>query len=84
MTDAPRDPAATATQPDSLPMRELSLIGTLTGKPVPEALLRLPGGKIARAQPGDEVAGLQVAAIAPGVVHVLQHGKTYRLLVPGG
>ncbi|MGI3165842.1 hypothetical protein [Pseudooceanicola sp. 200-1SW] len=83
MTDAPQSPAAAATQPDRLPLRELTLIGTRTGGPTPEALLRLPGGKITRARPGDEVAGLRIAAIAPGEVHVLQRGESYRLLLPG-
>ena len=83
MTDASRDPAAIATQHDSLPLRELALLGTMTGQEVPSALLRLPSGTITRARPGDEVAGLQIAAIAPGVVHVLQRGQTYRLVLPG-
>lgn len=77
------DPADTATQKGALKLRQLSLVGTLTGPDGPQALLRLPNGSIARASEGDELAGIRITAITSGEVLLIARGKTYRLDIPG-
>ncbi|WP_010140443.1 hypothetical protein [Oceanicola sp. S124] len=77
------DPAALATQEEALPMRELALLGTLTGPAGPEALLRLPGGGITRARPGDKLEGVQITAITNGELLLLARGRSFRMTLPG-
>lgn len=79
---ASNDPAQTATQQDALPLRQLALLGTITGPAGEEALLRGADGRIHRARPGDRIEGVQIIAIDNGSVAIVARGQSYRLDLP--
>ncbi|PJE29815.1 hypothetical protein SAMN06297129_2782 [Pseudooceanicola antarcticus] len=77
------DPATLATQEKTLPLRELTLIGTMTGPEGPEALLRRSNGKIARARQGEKLDGLQITRIGNGVLTGVLRGRSFTMTLPG-
>lgn len=85
---ASSEPTATsvadiATQSATLPGRTPILIGTFGATDGPEALLRLPSGRVARVSPGDRVAGLRITAIGQGMLQGERRGRMMTLTMPG-
>ncbi|MBE1284812.1 MAG: hypothetical protein GJ676_15990 [Rhodobacteraceae bacterium] len=75
---------AIATSSNALNTSSLSLLGVFGAEGRMQALIRLPGGRVRRVEPGDRVSGERIAAI-DGDGLVLEHGgKTRRLTVAGG
>ena len=76
-------PATIATQEKALPLRELTLIGTMTGPDGPEAPLRLSNGKITRARPGETHDGVQITQIGNGALSGVLRGRSFTMTLPG-
>lgn len=76
--------ADTATQPDVLSLRSLTVIGLMRTQDGQVALLRSAGGKIARVQAGTDVFGVHVTAISDTQVLLTDRsGQTHALVVAG-
>lgn len=71
--------AETATLPDALPLRGLTLVGTFGKDGRGAALVRLPSGKIRRLEPGDTLRRFRVRAIEPGRVILESQGQATAL-----
>ena len=72
-----------ATQTATLPRRGLVLLGTFVKPDGPRALLRTARGRIEQVAPGDQVGGVTIAAIEPGLVHFQRRGEPGRLRIAG-
>lgn len=76
--------ADTATQPDVLSLRSLTVIGLMRTQDGQVALLRSARGKIARVQAGTDVFGVRVTAISDTQVLLTDRsGQTHALVVVG-
>lgn len=75
---------ALATQSGLLPMRELSLIGTMGTDTTRYALIRLPGGAIEKVGVGDTLRGKRVDAIEPERLYLSRGGEQTVLEMPHG
>ncbi len=85
MTDQTQTPAATlaaATQESALPLRRITLLGTMHGPSSARALVRVSGGKVARVETGDTLDRATVAAIGEGVVILSRGGRAEELRLP--
>ncbi|MEQ8899875.1 MAG: type II secretion system protein N [Roseovarius sp.] len=82
-TSTPAATLATATQQGALPLRRITLLGTMHGPTSAVALVRLDGGKVARVETGDTLDRATVAAIGEGVVILSRNGRAERLSMPG-
>ncbi|MFD1509321.1 pilus assembly protein PilZ [Lacimonas salitolerans] len=79
----PQNVTDLATRQAALPGRTPILIGTFGAAEALHALLRLPSGQVARVSPGDQVDGLHVTAIAPGMLQGERRGRPMTLTMPG-
>ncbi|KQB97740.1 hypothetical protein AL073_02035 [Loktanella sp. 1ANDIMAR09] len=72
-----------ATLPDTLELRELSVIGLMDAHDGIAALLRSSRGEIARVQVGDRAFGVQITAIGDAQVLLTDRwGRTQSLALP--
>ncbi|SDI10335.1 hypothetical protein [Lutimaribacter saemankumensis] len=79
----PDNVAALATQQIPPQGHDPVLIGTFGPDTDARALLRLPSGRIERVASGDRLAGMQITAIAPGLLHAIRRGQSVTLTIPG-
>ncbi|MGX0876891.1 Tfp pilus assembly protein PilP [Roseovarius sp. MBR-154] len=82
-TSTPAATLATATQKGALPLRRITLLGTMHGPTSAVALVRVDGGKVARVETGDTLDRATVAAIGEGVVILSRNGRAEELRLPG-
>jgi len=82
-TPTPATTLAAATQQGALPLRRITLLGTMHGPTSAIALVRVDGGKVARLESGDTLDRATVAAIGEGVVILSRGGRAERLSMPG-
>lgn len=74
--------ARAATQDTSLKLDQAALLGTF-GKPdKPEALIRLPAGKILKVKPGDKTTIGKVVSISSTALVLSNNGRSIRLAMP--
>ncbi|HEV8034999.1 hypothetical protein [Yoonia sp.] len=82
-TTTSRLPGQKATLPDTLDLRELSVIGLMDAHDGIAALLRSSRGEIARVQVGDSAFGVQITAIGDAQVLLTDRwGRTQSLGLP--
>ncbi|MDU8911251.1 amidophosphoribosyltransferase [Aestuariicoccus sp. MJ-SS9] len=81
--NTPENVAATATVTADLPNRGPVLLGTFGTSDAPEALVRLPGGRISTVTTGDRIGGDRVIAIEDGRLAIDDRGRARWLDVPG-
>lgn len=82
MSDQNQTVAQSATAPEALPLSETALIGVVIAPDRLSALLRLPNGRIAQAEPGARIAGETVTAIDEAGIVLARNGQTRRLKMP--
>ncbi|WP_417741532.1 amidophosphoribosyltransferase [Salipiger sp.] len=80
----PRQVAERATKSVEIPRSGPMLLGVFGDQNAPEALVRLPNGRLDTVALGDRVSGRQVVAIADGRIALAQRGKAYWLEQLGG
>ena len=80
----PRQVAERATKSVEIPRSGPMLLGVFGNRNAPEALVRLPNGRLDTVALGDRVSGRQVVAIADGRIALAQRGKAYWLEQLGG
>ncbi len=80
----PRNVAETATSSANLPISGPILLGVFGNEQAPEALVRLPGGRLDTVSLGDRVSGREVVAIDETRIALARNGKATWLELPGG
>ncbi|MFB9150561.1 type II secretion system protein N [Roseovarius ramblicola] len=81
-TPTPAATLAAATQESALPLRRITLLGTMHGPTSARALVHVDGGKVTRIETGDTLDRATVAAIGEGVVILSRGGRTEALRLP--
>jgi len=81
-TTTPAATLAAATQEGALPLRRITLLGTIHGPSNARALVRVSGGKVVRVETGDTLDRATVAAIGEGVVILSRGGRAEELRLP--
>ncbi len=74
--------AETATSADAIDLGELTLLGVMQTADGAAALLRRPGGRIARIVVGDNVGAWRIGAIDDARVILLRNGEATALRLP--
>lgn len=82
-TPSPTAVLSAATQKQTLPQTDLTLIGTILAPKGARALLRKPAGGVKQVAPGDRIQGHTVTAIAEGTILLTRNGETQTLRIPG-
>ncbi|MBR9893561.1 amidophosphoribosyltransferase [Salipiger bermudensis] len=80
----PRQVAERATESVDMPRTGPMLLGVFGNETAPEALVRLPNGRLDTVALGDRVNGRQVVAIDTGRIALARGGKAYWLEQLGG
>lgn len=76
--------ATLATQKSLLPLREMTLIGTMGTDNNRRALIRLPDGTISHVSIGDTLRGRRIDAIGPDRLLMSRNGRQQVLSLPSG
>jgi Tfp pilus assembly protein PilP len=71
-----------ATLPDLLPLDGITLLGTVVAGDASRALIRMRNGKVQQLRAGDHVGDATIAAIEPGLIHMILRGEAQRLAMP--
>ncbi len=71
-----------ATLPEKLPLDGITLLGTLVAGEASRAMLRMKDGEIRHVTVGGQVGKITIAAIEPGLIHMIQNGEAQRLAMP--
>lgn len=66
-----------------LPLEGTTLLGTVVAGEASRALLRLRNGQVRQVRPGDRIGSATIAAIEPGLLHMIERGETRQLAMPG-
>jgi hypothetical protein len=80
----PTEAERLATQENALNLGRIALIGTMGTESDPQALVRLPGGRITRVAVGDELDGKRVDAIEAERLLMSRNGRQSVLEMPSG
>ncbi len=81
-TPATAETQAAATLPEKLPLDGITLLGTVVAGEASRAMLRMKDGAIVQVVIGAQIGKLTVAAIEPGLIHIVQNGEAQRLSMP--
>ncbi len=76
--------ASSATEPRTLRLNRVSLIGVYGSQANRRALLRLPNGRFVKVQVGDRVDGGRVSAIGQSELQYVKGGRAIDLALPQG
>ncbi len=79
----PQNVAEHATQTRQLKSRGLQLLGLFGSQNEPQALLRLPSGRLRRVSAGEQLSAGRVLAIDPQGIILERKGTARRLVMPG-
>ncbi|MCD1626363.1 hypothetical protein K7H22_10205 [Seohaeicola saemankumensis] len=71
-----------ATLPQLLPLDGTTLLGTVVSAEASRALIRLKSGKVQQLRLGDRIGDATIAAIEPGLIHMIRNGEAHRLAMP--
>jgi hypothetical protein len=71
-----------ATLPGLLPLDGITLLGTFVAGDAARALIRKSNGEIQQLRPGDALGDATIAAIEPGLIHMIRRGEAQRLAMP--
>ncbi len=80
----PKNVAHHATKTDVLPHSGPVVIGIFGATNTPEALIRLPSGRVRRVKTGTRLAMGEIVAIDSKGLLVQRNGQSRRLEIPGG
>ncbi|SNR58338.1 pilus assembly protein PilP [Puniceibacterium sediminis] len=83
-TQTPTSVARSATHRTEINLNRLVLLGTFGTQAAPQALLRLPDGRVARVSLGDRLGQDTVYAIDAARIALGQNGRAQWLEMPGG
>ena len=73
---------AAATLADKLPMDGITLLGTVVAGEASRALIRMGNGSVQQLHLGDRIGDATIAAIEPGLIHMIRNGEAQRLAMP--
>lgn len=73
---------AAATLTDKLPMDGITLLGTVVAGAASRALIRMGNGRVQQLHLGDRIGDATIAAIEPGLIHMIRDGAAQRLAMP--
>ncbi len=82
-TPTPTSVAQRATEHTDTNLNRIVLLGTFGTNAAPQALLRLPDGRVARVSPGDQVGQDTVYAIDETRIALGQNGRAKWVEMPG-
>ena len=71
-----------ATLPGLLPLDGITLLGTVVAGDASRALIRMKNGTVQQIRPGDSLGDATIAAIEPGLIHMIRKGEAQRLAMP--
>lgn len=71
-----------ATLQGKLPLNGTTLLGTVVAGQASRALIRTSNGKVQQLQLGDRIGDATIAAIEPGMIHMIRNGEAQRLAMP--
>jgi Tfp pilus assembly protein PilP len=73
---------AAATLTDKLPLDGITLLGTVVAGAASRALIRMGNGQVQQLHLGDRIGDATIAAIEPGLIHMIRNGAAQRLAMP--
>ncbi|WP_146589001.1 pilus assembly protein PilP [Puniceibacterium confluentis] len=82
-TPTPPAVAQSATRRTDSNLSRLVLLGTFGSEQAPQALVRLPDGRVTRVSPGDQVGHDTVYAIDATRIALGQNGRSVWVEIPG-
>jgi Tfp pilus assembly protein PilP len=71
-----------ATLEGLLPLDGITLLGTVVAGAASRALIRMSNGSVQQVRPGDTIGDATIAAIEPGLIHMVRRGEAQRLAMP--
>ncbi|OZB14457.1 MAG: hypothetical protein B7X55_11250 [Rhodobacterales bacterium 34-62-10] len=71
-----------ATLTDKLPLNGVTLLGTVVAGQASRALIRMSNGRVQQVHLGDRLGDATIAAIEPGLIHMVRNGEAQRLAMP--
>jgi len=81
-TPATAETHSAATLPERLPLDGITLLGTVVAGDASRVMIRLSNGTIQQLRIGENIGNATVAAIEPGLIHMIRNGETQRLAMP--
>lgn len=81
-TPATAKTQSAATLPGRLPLDGITLLGTVVAGDASRALIRMGNGKVQHFRLGDRIGDATIAAIEPGLIHMVHKGEAQRLAMP--
>jgi len=81
-TPATAETHSAATLPERLPLDGITLLGTVVAGEASRAMIRTSNGKIQHLRLGDALGKATIAAIEPGMIHMIYNGEAQRLAMP--
>lgn len=71
-----------ATLAGLLPLDGTTLLGTVVSGDASRALIRTSNGTVQQLHLGDRIGDATIAAIEPGLIHMIRKGEALRLAMP--
>ena len=71
-----------ATLSGLLPLDGTTLLGTVVAGEASRALIRMSNGNVQQLRLGDRIGDATIAAIEPGLIHMIRNGEAQRLAMP--
>ena len=81
-TPATAETSAAATLPERLPLNGITLLGTVVSGETSRVLIRMANGNIRQLRLGESIGDATIAAIEPGLIHMIRNGETQQLAMP--
>jgi Tfp pilus assembly protein PilP len=73
---------AAATLTGKLPLDGITLLGTVVAGHASRALIRMGNGQVQQMHLGDRIGDATIAAIEPGLIHMIRNGTAQMLAMP--